>query len=106
MTKESAPRKDLHTEITNQLIASIEAHPGEFSLPWRRNAGALHMPVNALTGNRYNGINILSLWVAAEARGYAARLQRPPSSAACCSLLAACSEGIRPPGENLPPCGS
>jgi antirestriction protein ArdC len=67
----TTPRRDLHADITNQLIASIESNPGEFSLPWRRTGGALHLPVNALTGNRYNGINILSLWVAAQARGYA-----------------------------------
>jgi len=72
MSNTDTPRRDIHQEITGQIIASIEANPGEFSLPWRRNAGALHMPVNALTGNRYNGINILSLWVSAEARGFAA----------------------------------
>lgn len=74
MSNANTPRRDVHAEITSQLVASIEANPGEFSLPWRRNAGALHMPVNALTGNRYNGINILSLWVAAESRGYTAPL--------------------------------
>lgn len=74
MSNTNPTRRDVHAEITSQLVASIEANPGEFSLPWRRNAGALHMPVNALTGNRYNGINILSLWVAAESRGYAAPL--------------------------------
>lgn len=72
MSNTTTPRRDVHAEITNQLVASIEANPGEFSLPWRRNAGALHMPVNALTGNRYNGINVLSLWVAAEVLGYTA----------------------------------
>jgi antirestriction protein ArdC len=30
------------------------------------------MPSNALTGNAYNGINIVSLWVAAECLGYSA----------------------------------
>ncbi|MBN9304805.1 MAG: peptidase [Devosia sp. 67-54] len=72
MSNTTAPRRDIHAEITNQLVASIEASPGQFTLPWRRNGGALHLPINALTGNRYNGINILSLWVAAESRGYAA----------------------------------
>ncbi|HEV7276538.1 MAG TPA: zincin-like metallopeptidase domain-containing protein [Devosiaceae bacterium] len=70
--KENAPRRDIHAEITNQLSAAIEADPGRPSLPWRRAAGALHMPVNALTGKSYNGINILNLWVAAESHGYAA----------------------------------
>ncbi|MHB1104635.1 MAG: ArdC family protein [Devosia sp.] len=71
-TTQTTPRRDIHAEITNQLISAIEANPGQFCLPWRRGNGALHMPVNALTGNRYNGINILSLWVAAEVRGFTA----------------------------------
>ena len=32
----------------------------------------LWLPKNALTKNRYNGINVVSLWVAAEANGYKA----------------------------------
>jgi len=64
-------RKDIYSEITNQLIAAIEADPGKPSLPWRRSSGPLFMPVNALTENAYNGINIVSLWVAAEVKGYA-----------------------------------
>jgi antirestriction protein ArdC len=71
MTVSQPSRRDLHTEITNQLIAAIEANPGQPSLPWRRGAGALHMPVNALTGRHYHGINVVSLWVAAEFHGYA-----------------------------------
>ena len=55
-----------------KLIAAIEADPGQPSMPWRRSSGPLFMPVNALTGNAYNGINIVSLWVSAEVQ----RLQR------------------------------
>jgi antirestriction protein ArdC len=65
------PKRDLHAEITAQLVAAIEADPGNPSLPWRRGAGALHIPINALTGKAYNGINIVSLWVAAASRAYA-----------------------------------
>lgn len=64
------PPRDLHADITNQLIAAIEANPGRPSLPWRKEGGGLHLPANALTGNQYRGINIVSLWVAAETRGY------------------------------------
>jgi antirestriction protein ArdC len=62
-------RRDLHAEITNQLIAAIEADPGRPTLPWRKSAGALHMPVNAHTGKAYSGINILNLWVSTELTG-------------------------------------
>ncbi len=65
-------RRDIHAEITAKLIESIEASPGRPSLPWRRSSAPLFMPENALTKKPYNGINIVSLWVAAEARCYAA----------------------------------
>lgn len=70
--KEPTQHRDIHAEITNQLVASIEANPGQFCLPWRKSSGALHIPVNALTGKAYNGINVVSLWVAAEVLGYTA----------------------------------
>ena len=64
--------QDVHAEITSQLVAAIEATPGKPELPWRRSSGHLLMPVNALTKNAYNGINIVSLWVSAELKGYTA----------------------------------
>ena len=69
--KKETQRRDIHAEITNKLVAAIEADPGNPSLPWRRSAGPLFMPVNAHTKNAYNGINVVSLWVAAECQGYA-----------------------------------
>lgn len=74
MSTTALERRDLHADITNQLIAAIEADPGKPSLPWRRSAGALHLPENALTGKAYTGINILNLWVTAELRNYATPL--------------------------------
>lgn len=71
-SSKAAPRRDIHAEITNQLIAAIEADPGKLSMPWRRSSAPLFMPTNALTGNAYNGINIVSLWVSAECLGYSA----------------------------------
>lgn len=65
----STPR-NIHADITNQIIAAIEANPGRPSLPWQMTGGN-PMPVNTLSGKHYNGINILSLWVAAQARGFA-----------------------------------
>ncbi|WP_439599943.1 ArdC family protein [Devosia sp.] len=64
------PSRDLHSTITQHLIAAIERQPGQFTLPWRREGGALHLPTNAFTGNAYNGINILSLWVSAAQAGF------------------------------------
>lgn len=66
----SSPRRDLHAEITNRIIAAIEAEPGKPQMPWRRSSTPLWMPENALSKNAYNGINVVNLWVAAEARGF------------------------------------
>ena len=65
-----APRQDIHSEITNKLIAAIEADPGKPSMPWRRSSAPLFSPNNAFTGKAYNGINIVSLWIAAEVQGF------------------------------------
>jgi antirestriction protein ArdC len=67
-----AERRDIHAEITSKLIAAIESDPGRPCMPWRRSSTPLFMPENALTKKLYNGINIVSLWVSAEAQGYAA----------------------------------
>jgi antirestriction protein ArdC len=66
------PGRDIHAEITGKLIAAIEADPAKPVMPWRRSSRPLFMPENALTGNAYNGINVVSLWVAAECLGYSA----------------------------------
>jgi len=65
-------RVDIHALITDQIVAAIEAGAGEFKMPWHRSKGSLMRPVNIATGNGYQGINILALWVAAETRGYSA----------------------------------
>jgi antirestriction protein ArdC len=66
MPHPTSPRRDLHTEVTDQLLTSIESGPSKFMLPWHSNAGSqLHLPINAITGKNYTGINILGLWVAA-----------------------------------------
>lgn len=67
-----AQRLDIHAEITGKLIAAIEADPGKPEMPWRKSSLPLFMPQNALTGNAYNGINVVNLWVSAECLGYSA----------------------------------
>lgn len=61
----SSNRFDVHQEITNRIVGALET-AGEFRLPWiASGAGALSRPVNVLSGNAYNGVNVLSLWVSA-----------------------------------------
>lgn len=62
-------RRDVCQEITDKVIESLEAGVA----PWRKpfeDAGAADIPENAATGNAYNGVNILELWVSQFANGY------------------------------------
>lgn len=61
---------DVHQEITNRIVDAIET-AGEFRLPWitdkRESYGR---PVNIASKKPYNGVNIVSLWVAGLAAGH------------------------------------
>nr|WP_082490162.1 zincin-like metallopeptidase domain-containing protein [Methylobacterium sp. Leaf122] len=60
---------DLHTRVAALILAQLEtADPASWTPPWH---GADPMPHNARTGRRYRGINVLALWCAAQANGYA-----------------------------------
>lgn len=67
-------RKDVYQEVTDAIIAAIEAGAGQATLPWHRK-GALHsLPQNALSNRPYNGINTVMLWAMAEWKGYVSNL--------------------------------
>jgi len=68
--KKPTQRKDIHQQVTDSIIAAIEAGAGTWQMPWHRSGEGLNRPVNIDTHKRYRGINILNLWVAAEHRGY------------------------------------
>ena len=63
-------RFDVHQHITDQIVSAIEAGAGAWQMPWHQSSHALTRPKNIASGNAYRGINILALWVAAEASGY------------------------------------
>lgn len=46
------------------------AQENGFQMPWHRPGVSISRPTNAVTKNRYNGINVLSLWSSADARNY------------------------------------
>ncbi len=66
--KNHAP--DIYETITAKLLAAIEASPGDPIMPWQRGGTRPVLPTNAVTGQAYRGVNILSLWVTALERGY------------------------------------
>ncbi|WP_156649545.1 zincin-like metallopeptidase domain-containing protein [Methylobacterium sp. Leaf89] len=60
---------DLHERIAAAILEQLEtAGPASWAPPWD---GAAPLPHNARTGRRYRGINVLALWCAAQAHGYA-----------------------------------
>ncbi len=64
--------KDLHQQITDQIAAAIEAGAPRFKMPWHQPRGSHIRPVNVASGKRYQGINIVTLWLTGEQKGYLA----------------------------------
>ncbi len=63
------PKLDIYQTVTDQIIQAIENSVGDPVMPWQRS-GLLSLPNNVDTGNTYNGINIINLWVTGELRGF------------------------------------
>jgi len=62
------PRRDLHQDVTDRIVAAIEAGAGEWRMPWTGQHGGL--PFNATTKAKYRGVNVLTLWLTASAAGF------------------------------------
>lgn len=65
-----AEKKDIYQQVTDQVVAAIEAETESHKLPWRTSGGFPSSPINAVTKRPYRGINVLILWATAETRGY------------------------------------
>ena len=65
-------RTGLYSEITDKIIAELEAGRVPWVQPWGTAAAMapLAMPKNASTGHRYSGVNVLILWDAVVAKGF------------------------------------
>src|SRR5947209_3810871 len=63
---------NVHSRITEQIIAAIAAGAPKFEMPWHRSGPMLGRPMNVVSKNPYRGINVLVLWVAAQTRGFGA----------------------------------
>lgn len=60
----------IYDTITNQIVAAIEEGAVSYRMPWHRSHYDIASPSNVEGGHAYRGINILSLWITAEAKGY------------------------------------
>ena len=61
---------DVHQQVTDAIVAAIEANPGEYRMPWQRSGFASAMPRNAVTKNYYAGINTLICFCQAQKMQY------------------------------------
>jgi len=60
------PRRDHYQEVTDRIIDALEAGTPPWRRPWDPDkAGGPAMPCNATTGQRYRGINVLTLGMSA-----------------------------------------
>ena len=68
-------RTSLYQEITDKIIAELEAGRAPWVQPWGMAAAKapLAMPRNASTDRRYSGINVLILWGAVIERGFSSQ---------------------------------
>jgi antirestriction protein ArdC len=66
----ASTRSDVYSRITAEITTAIEAGAGRFRIPWRQAGAAVARPVNLASGKAYRGVNVVSLWAAAQAKGY------------------------------------
>jgi antirestriction protein ArdC len=73
--RSGADRTSLYDDITNKIIAELEAGRVPWVQPWGTAAAKapLGLPRNAATGRTYSGINILLLWGAVIEHGFPAQ---------------------------------
>ncbi len=66
-------RPDIYTRVTDRIVADLEKGVRPWSKPWNaeHTAGRITRPLRH-NGQPYRGINVLVLWLEAEAKGYAA----------------------------------
>ncbi len=62
---------DLYASVTQSIIRELETGAAPWLKPWRNGRTSGLMPQNYVTGRPYSGINIMLLWSARDAAGYA-----------------------------------
>jgi len=68
--RSGADRGNLYSEITDIIIAQLEAGTVPWVQPWKAANAPLSMPKNATTDRAYSGINVLILWNSVIRRGF------------------------------------
>lgn len=75
MAAHSTSRHRIYESVTRKIVDHIQGGPGWFRAPWHvPGDAACKLPTNASTHAEYRGINILTLWIDAQMRGYGSSL--------------------------------
>jgi antirestriction protein ArdC len=63
-------KTDLYERVTKQVMAAIEAGTTSWRMPWHFQPAEAALPTNPVTKRSYRGINVLALWMQAQALDY------------------------------------
>lgn len=73
MRHQNIERQSLYSEVTSRIIAELEEGRLPWVQPWDSAACGCTMPLNAGTGRKYSGINVLILWAEVIRHGFASQ---------------------------------
>src|SRR5262245_17811394 len=65
-------QESVRKRVTEEIVAALRAGSRPWVRPWcgSENVG---LPTNVASGNRYSGVNVLTLQLVAQARGYTSK---------------------------------
>ncbi len=69
----TSDRQSLYGDVTNRIVAELEAGHLPWVQPWDKAKCPCTMPANAVSNRPYSGINVLILWSAAIEQGFASQ---------------------------------
>jgi len=62
--------KQIYHDVTSHFIAAMKDGAPPWVKPWDENKFCADLPVNAVSGRKYSGVNITILWTAAASHGF------------------------------------
>ena len=66
----ASSRCDVYTRVTEEILSLIAQGDCQYRMPWHHSGASTTRPVNLVSGKAYRGINVVSLWAAAQSRGF------------------------------------
>lgn len=63
-------RQTIYETITQQIVTAIEEGADLYKMPWHRSRNDITNPRNVSTSRSYRGLNIITLWMIAEAKQF------------------------------------